>query len=156
MNRTAALGFAALLLCLSWGPVFAQAPAPKFTALDLPRLETNGEFQGMRLFLNLLRLDPSVWDDETVLEHFMAANNCGKKNRSCGNSPPNSSIPAWLRSTKSRLPGFSMTFLLPSTLNSRASLSANTIQQSLYSHSRMRSGRRNQPSRRAEERPEIL
>lgn len=58
--------------------MFAQAP--KFTVLDLPRLETNGEFKGMRLFLNLMRLDPSLWDDETVLKQFMAANNCGKGN----------------------------------------------------------------------------
>jgi len=31
----------------------------------------------MRLFLNLLRNDPALLNDEAVLKHFMAANNCG-------------------------------------------------------------------------------
>jgi len=68
--------FAIILFCLPPTTAAPQAGGPSFQVLNWQRLETRGEFQGMRLFMNLLRNDPALQNDESVLKHFMAANNC--------------------------------------------------------------------------------
>jgi hypothetical protein len=66
-----------ILLCLQSLTAVAQGPASAFPVLNLPHLESrSGENDGLRLFLNLLRLNPALLQDELILKHFIAVNNC--------------------------------------------------------------------------------
>ncbi len=81
MNRKTALLGPIILFCLQAMMAFAQGPAPAFPVLNLPRLEGRvGELDGVRLFMNVLRMDPTLLDDDALLKHFMALNNCEPQN----------------------------------------------------------------------------
>lgn len=78
MKGKTVLLFLPLLLCL---PILTAAQAPaKYEILNWQRVEARGQSTGMRLFLNLLRNDPSLLDDEDGFRYFMAANNCDNAN----------------------------------------------------------------------------
>jgi hypothetical protein len=79
MKGRTVLLFLALLLCLPTLTV-AQGSGPKYEVLNWQRVEARGQSTGMRLFLNLLRNDSPLLDDEDVFRYFMAANNCDNAN----------------------------------------------------------------------------